>query len=175
MGISVERIQKYVGGGKSMRHWTTSQSGLQMSSLSLAPLLLMLVVAVAGHAQEVDPHIRVVDSIAPGDPCPGGLAQGQCWENAFANLQDALDAVTPQSGITEIWVAAHPGNGYVPSAVDDPDSGGAELAAGDVPNAESPRNLRRVPGQCTWRGQWRNGAKSAQPRGLRNGPPRSAS
>jgi hypothetical protein len=90
-------------------------------------LVPVLAITAAVHSQVIDdPEIRVVDDDAPRTPCPGGLPQGRCWENAFTDLQEALNAAALDPVITEIWVAAHSGAGYVPSEVHGP-VGGPDL------------------------------------------------
>lgn len=59
--------------------------------------------------------VRAVDSDAlGGGTCPSGRS----WQNAFTDLQEALDvAADPATDppVTEIWVAVHDGYGYFPT------------------------------------------------------------
>lgn len=63
---------------------------------------LSAVLALATTAAAIPPNVRVVDSLACQPPC---VPDGQSWNTAFRNVQDALLVMDPPA-INELWVAA---------------------------------------------------------------------
>ncbi len=73
-------------------------------------LCLTMAIGASAQAQTIPPNVRVVDHQATGMP-----EDGQTWDTAFRDLQDALVVMDPPNGVDEIWVAQ---GTYLPDGTD---------------------------------------------------------